>query len=408
MPEHNIFYYPYASFGDQQSLLLKTVALYFDKLYILDPSKANWGKIGKSPLEHDMRLLEQEKILVRVSPEDVLHKYELAIAEAIRSDMQDREFLDVCEHSGRAGRWTLALAKVPQEIQDDPKYRLQDRSMQRLMGDVAREVSSELEHYVERYAAEKAKSEVYDEYRETGAGVVEYRYADYPLQIGESIMINHALFSGLMYKGATPLTDDPFHNKVLHLKMQRARQIPGVREILEDRAMKHQLKRDQLAMAALTDIEFPIISPKMSLEAILEYRRDHKHELQQARKELGLLARQIKKEPWSNDFLDHIDSETIPNIQKILEKNKTAREDWLKSSKGKKWLRLAGLAASAAGTILSIAVSATPLMPVGIAITALGLTSSVGILGVELALDWKEGKKEAMGNGLHYFMAINQ
>ncbi|NIP23698.1 MAG: hypothetical protein GWN67_06305 [Phycisphaerae bacterium] len=40
MNEHSIFYYPYASFRDDQVPLLKAVALYFDKLYILDPFKA--------------------------------------------------------------------------------------------------------------------------------------------------------------------------------------------------------------------------------------------------------------------------------------------------------------------------------------------------------------------------------
>lgn len=175
MPGHNIFYYPYATFGDKQSLLLKAATLYFDKLYILDPLKANWGGIGEGPLANDMRVLEQEGILIRISPEEVLHQYEKIIAQAVRIDMQDREFLEVCEQSGRAGRWTLALAKVPKVIRDDPKFKPLDRSMQRLMGEVAREVSSELGLYVERYAEETAYSDIYDEYRETDAGPVEYR-----------------------------------------------------------------------------------------------------------------------------------------------------------------------------------------------------------------------------------------
>ena len=37
MTEHNLFYYPYASFTNQQLPLLKVAALYFDKLVILDP-----------------------------------------------------------------------------------------------------------------------------------------------------------------------------------------------------------------------------------------------------------------------------------------------------------------------------------------------------------------------------------
>ena len=104
MTEHSIFYYPYASFKGEQQLILKAAAHYFDKLHILNPSKANWAGIGQSPLSHDLELLEQEKILVRIAPEDILHKYENCIAESIRSDLEDPEFLKLCEQSGWAGR----------------------------------------------------------------------------------------------------------------------------------------------------------------------------------------------------------------------------------------------------------------------------------------------------------------
>ena len=169
MEEHSIFYYPYASFKDDQSPLLKAVALYFDKLYILDPLKSSWDNIGQTPATPDINLLEKEGILVRVSPEEVFLEYETAIADAIRADLNDTDFLQACDRSGRAGRWTLALAKVPKEIRNDPKFQRLDRSMQRLMGDVAREVSADFGRYVEGYA-EIADSDVYDEYRETDSG----------------------------------------------------------------------------------------------------------------------------------------------------------------------------------------------------------------------------------------------
>lgn len=46
MNSHNIFRYPYASFTGNQSSLLKVAAIYFDKLYILDPEKSSSGMIG--------------------------------------------------------------------------------------------------------------------------------------------------------------------------------------------------------------------------------------------------------------------------------------------------------------------------------------------------------------------------
>ena len=46
MTEHSLFYYPYASFTNTQLQLLKVEALYFDKLYLLDPVGASRATIG--------------------------------------------------------------------------------------------------------------------------------------------------------------------------------------------------------------------------------------------------------------------------------------------------------------------------------------------------------------------------
>lgn len=43
MTEHNLSYYPYASFTNTQLPLLKVAALYFDKLVILSP----WSSFGQ-------------------------------------------------------------------------------------------------------------------------------------------------------------------------------------------------------------------------------------------------------------------------------------------------------------------------------------------------------------------------
>jgi hypothetical protein len=59
MNEHSVFYYPYASFKQEQLLLLKAAALYFDKLLFLDPLKASWDWIG--PSEHDNHLVVSEQ-----------------------------------------------------------------------------------------------------------------------------------------------------------------------------------------------------------------------------------------------------------------------------------------------------------------------------------------------------------
>src|SRR6266550_1057529 len=116
MTEHNLFYYPYASFTDAQFPLLKVAALWFDKLFILDPVGASWDTIGADHIARDaVRQLKDAGILEIVTPATVLARYERPIADAVRRDMADRDFLDLCDTQGQATgkhRWTLSLAKV--------------------------------------------------------------------------------------------------------------------------------------------------------------------------------------------------------------------------------------------------------------------------------------------------------
>jgi hypothetical protein len=140
MYEHNIFYYPYASFKEKQAPLLKAAALYFDTLYILDPVKASWDRIGATEFTRDLKLLEDEGILVRISPENALKTYKAAIEGAIRADLDDPGFVKLCDQFDTQGRWTLALAKVPENIREDPQFKPLDQSMQYLMGDFSRAV----------------------------------------------------------------------------------------------------------------------------------------------------------------------------------------------------------------------------------------------------------------------------
>jgi hypothetical protein len=405
MTEHSVFYYPYASFTNAQLPLLKAVALYFDKLYILDPVGASWATIGADlPARDAVKLLREANLLTTITPSEVLSRYEKAIEEEIRSDLQDIDFQALCLRDGRQGRWTLALAKVPKQIQ-------QDRSMRHLMGDFARGAAEGVPDYFEastiqhQIYAETGK--VYDESRQGYEGAVEYRYADFPLALGEAIMMNHALFAGLLYAAATPITDDPFHNQALSLKFRRAAQYPPVRKVLEDRAYERQIKANLLATAVLTDstdsqLKLPILDPKLSLEDVLEYRHKHDAALQEARGELGDMAHRIVAEPWSAAFASDLEHTTIPNIKDKLNEVRRARDSWLKSRRGRLALKAASVVVGAATVALAVFVA--QLTPVALATAGLSLATGAAIPGAEWLLDWRDGKRTVQENGLHYLL----
>ena len=424
MSQHNLFYYPYASFTNTQLPLLKVAALYFDKLVLLDPVGASWNTVGADHFARDaVRLLQDAGILEIVSPATVLAKYERPIADAIRRDMGDREFLNLCDaHSRSSGkqRWTLSLAKVPRDVQTD-------ETMRRFMGDFAREailksetqsrVSDDYASYGEteigdildqhtriRSTQSIPKVQVFDEYREGYAGDVAYRYADFPLALGEAIMMNHALFTGLMHAGATPITDDPFHSRALAHKLKRATKEPAIRQFISDRTAQRQLKADALATAALTDteIQLPILNPAIPLAEVLEYRQSHPEALAQVRDTLGLMARRIQAEPWSADFEREIETKTLPDLMEQLGTATKSRDAWLGNQRTKHWLKAAGIAVGAASAVVSVA--AAPMTPIALATASLALASGTAIPGLEWLLDWREGKKGVQQNGLHYLL----
>lgn len=408
MTVHKLFYYPYASFTNAQLPLLKVASLYFDKLVLLDPVGASWDTVGADHIARDAVLqLKDAGILEIVTPATVLARYERPIADAIRRDMADREFLDLCDRQSQTTgkqRWTLSLAKVPQDLQTD-------QTMRHLMGDFAREVARDSGQYRERAGGNPSEyyeyaetGQAYDEYREGYGRDIEYRYADFPLALGEAIMMNHALFASLLHSGATPITDDRFHSRALSLKLARAVRDPAVEEARTERA--RQLKVDLLAVTALMDsqLSLPVLSHELPLTEVLEYRQQNEADLRRARDKLGWMARRIEAELWTSEFVDELEHKTIPDIAKELDKTRDARDSWLKSKRGRLALSATGIAVGAAAAVLSV--FAAPLTPIALATAGLGLVSGTAIPGAEWLLDWRDGKKSAQENGLHYLLMI--
>ena len=427
MSEHNLFYYPYASFTNAQLPLLKVAALWFDKLVILDPVGASWDTVGADSVARDaVRQLRDAGILEIVSPATVLAKYKAPITEAILRDMGDRDFLDLCDAQSQATgrqRWTLSLAKMPQDLEAD-------HTMRQLLGDFAREMarktaeveSDRLGHVRglsrlsgkeirEPYGLAERASEyreyaetgqAYDEYREGEGGGIEYRYADFPLALGEAIMMNHALFAGLLHADATPITDDTFHSRALSVKLTRAARDPMVQQARAERA--RQLKLDMLATSALMDsqLNLPVLNSALPLAEVLKYRQQRDADLRQAREKLGWMARRIEAEPWSREFADELEHKTIPDLAGELNEARKARDSWLKSKRGRLALSATGIAVGAAAAVLSVI--AAPLSPVALATAGLGLASGTAIPSAEWLLDWRDGKKSVQENGLHYLL----
>lgn len=236
--------------------------------------------------------------------------------------------------------------------------------------------------------------EVYDEYRESPSGVVEYRYADYPFEIGEAIMLNHALVGSLLHTEAVPITDDAVHSEILNYKLQGAQQLPEISAVIKQRTSQQRFAHTQLAAQTLTDLQLGAIPETVSVEEILKYRRKHSAELEEARNQLSWMAREIIAQPWSKDFEDEVYHKIIPDLNKAYEPVKSSWSSWLKP-----------LGLALGGAAVTLGMFANPLTPVTVGVAALTIAKDTGIGGLEVYKDWTKGKTQ---NGLHYLLRFKK
>jgi len=92
--EHNLFHYPFPSFTNTQIPLFRVVALYFDKLFLLDLVVRAGPIIGADHHGREIVVKLQEAGDLRmVTPADVPAKYVDPITDTICRDMHNWETL---------------------------------------------------------------------------------------------------------------------------------------------------------------------------------------------------------------------------------------------------------------------------------------------------------------------------
>lgn len=205
-------------------------------------------------------------------------------------------------------------------------------------------------------------------------------------------MLNHALVGSLLHSYAVPLTDDPVHSRILNYKLQKARQIPAIRDVVESRQKETQFAGVAAAAQAQTDLQLGVIPEDFTIEQILEYRRKHGDELKLARDKLGWLTREIAAEPWTKAFDDEVHHKLIPALHSQMEPAKTSLSSWLKAT---------GIALGGAAVVLGI--FGSPLTPIVVGVAALTVAKDAGVGGLDWYQDWKNGKTQ---NGLHYLLRL--
>jgi hypothetical protein len=378
-------------------VLLQAVALYFDRLYLLDPFEAvtdpgtEFGKPAES--SRDVKLLEDEALLERISPAEVLGEFGPAVLEAIRSDLDDSDFVALCRNESKAQDWILSLAKVPEPLRQG-LLGDSDRAMQKMLGGKAEEarVFSEAGYTeiaisgqgtvetdpgaIRRLMAAQARVPVSGLYAEVGyvgpesrlTGPIEYRFGRYSVEAGEAIMLNHALVASLRLTGATPITDDPFHRKAMTFKLERALAHPAVQDLVDSERVRSGL----LALAVLTDaeLELPAMAPQVPLERVLEFRDAHAAELDAVRLEFGAVAAEMEATGLTTQFTHELKRTRLPSLRQRFAEAGRARDAWLRARKTELAEVAGGLGVSQLGAGIGLAYGGMPPLALGIAAAA--------------------------------------
>jgi hypothetical protein len=326
MPE--ALYYPYTRVKSEESL--KAMILYFDKIYVISPNEASAGFDENS----DFDILQSNGLIDSISPSELIQQYDRLLTKSVLGDLTDHSFLQlssIARYKTSQKQWEIYSEKVPSS--------LADRLLRKYFVDIPNFYSGEqIAHFMregphreiegtnlrelikarhEIYAERTAHAEKLDnEYRE-------FRHVTLPFEVGESLMINHAICAASRY-ALTPITDSEVHHRFLMLKLTGGRlrngeQNPLLASILKDYGYIKDIKTDLTAQSIIKET-VPTLT-NATVEELLEFRDENKESLRVFQVELGKLSSEIQTNFWDEEFkkqiIDIIDSKIKPSIEDL-------------------------------------------------------------------------------------------
>jgi len=299
-----VIYYPYATIHSDECLF--RAALYFDKIKIIRPQTARAGneslKFTTLPNPH-IDDLEKEKIVEYVYPDQLFRgPRERFISDSIKSDLDDPQFKRLCELMGGTS-WTIYAEKVPLDgifmkfLQEyPPLFKDTDPLENRKL----------IEELIQKFDNENIVT--------------------VPFDLGESIMINHALSATIKWDDeyenepkiqeeeiTSPFTDRKFHNGILRHKLERLNQDQAYRQLLYDAEITDSVNADLTAFTVIDEM-VPSLK-KIEFNELVKFRKDNEGSLSNFRKEMKSRAEDIQTHHWGIDFKTEIKEKLIPEIQ---------------------------------------------------------------------------------------------
>lgn len=383
-------YYPYTRVQSSESL--KAMVLYFDKIHVISPNEASIGSFSDS----DFNVLFSNGLLNFISPSELLRQYDRVLTKSVIDDLTDHSFLRLA--SARRGHpWELFSEKVPSSLADHllrkyfvdiPNFYAAEKATHFVREGPHEEIAENgLRELIEarhaRYSEEASRARNKDaEYRE-------YRRVTLPFEVGESLMINHAICASSRF-ALTPITDSDVHHEFLMLKLSRMQHHPLLKSILKDYGYIKDIKNDLTAQNIISET-VPALTGA-SMQDVLEFRDENKDSLEAFRVQMGKLATEIQTNFWDSDFqkeiIDVVDSKVKPSIEDLKASAETTKEKLARIFKR-------GAEISPLPIIGSIAPGCIP---------ELALAASAGVLALGEYLEYAKRERVKRRNGFTYLL----
>lgn len=380
------FYYPYTQVHSFDAL--KSMILYFDKIHVMSPYEASIGQANR-----ELETLESNHLIKYVSPSELLKRYDRLLTRSVINDLTDHQFLTYS--SQRGSPWQIFSEKIPSD--------LGDYLLRKYFVDIPNFYSSEKTSHFLREGPHNEISEMnmrelieqrHDAYmhwdkiaKDRDVGYREFRQVTLPFEVGESLMINHALCASSSLK-LTPVTDIPLHHDFLIFKMAKMTKNPLFKNILKD---YRYIKNVKIDLAAVNVISETLPALKGAhIEDLLEFRDENKDALNRLKVEMGKLATDIQSSYWDPDFqkevIDLVDSKVKPSIEEVRISTESAKEKLIRIFKR-------GATISPLPIVATVAPGCIP---------ELALMASAGVVALGEYLEYLKNKRVRQRNGFAY------
>lgn len=278
-------YYPFSSINKEQ--YLKRYLFYLDKIYVLTADESinsrsrskleeiNKSSKGLNTILNEVKEYTPRKVIEPINANETFYKYKREIINSINEDLSDYYFREL---SNQKEHWMILNDQIPQRVWRAYEDRILKRNGDLVNVDDANE---------------------------------------------ESSLINLVIYTCLDRK-ISPLTDEIEHSRILNYKINR--NYSKWKEFLYEQGYIEDLKQQLLIKKVIEKHLYGL--ENVNVSDIINYREDHKRELQRFTVEMGKISNQIKSKPFDLEFESEISQIVKDKIDPSIEELNTSMQDF--------------------------------------------------------------------------------